>query len=212
MCKRPWSPQNGEVPGDAALRDPRATDEGAPPARQRPEEILAQTLSAPARPGSGDGWSSQSRRIFLICMAVAGVMLVVAGLLVTKELAPGPSNPAPLQTGPGNGLADRLLQSDAEQSLPMPSASAPLPLPLAPASTATSHSQRTDAPDPTTSPGIGPVPSNVVGSDRPTPTTAVPRNPTTTLPCQGLVGQTLQQAQLLPCQLGSGVPIGSNGR
>ena len=212
MCKRPRSPQNGEVPGDAALRDPRATDGGTPPTRQRPEDILAQTLSAPARPGSGDGWSSQGRRIFLICMAVAGVVLVVAGLLVTNELAPGPSNPAPLQTGPGNGLADQLLQSDAEQSPPTPSASAPLPLPLPPASTATSHSQRTDASDPTTAPGLGPVPSNVAANDRPTPTTVPSRNPTTTLPCQGLVGQTLQQSQLLPCKLGTGVPLGSNSR
>src|SRR5947199_309364 len=128
MCKRARSPQNGEVPGDAALRDLRAPDGEAPSTRQRPEEILAQTLSAPARP--------------------------------------------------------------------TPSASAPLPLPLPSASTATSHSPQTEAPDPTTAPVTGPVPSNVAASDRPTPTTVLPRNPTTTVPCQGLIGQTLHQSQV----------------
>jgi hypothetical protein len=143
-------------------------------------------------------------------MAVAGVVLVVAGLLVTNELAPGPSNPAPLQTGPGNGLADQLLQSDAEQAPQTPSASAPLPLPLPSVPGATARSQRTGAPDPTTAPGVGSVSSNVATGDP--PTTVPPRNPTTTVPCQGLVGQTLQQSQLLPCQLGTGVPLGSNSR
>ena len=94
MGKGPPSPQNGEVP--------------VVPSRQRPEEILAQTLGAAPRPGVTDGWSSQGRRIFLIVMAAAGIVLVIAGLLVTKELAPGPGSPAPLETGPGNGLAGQL--------------------------------------------------------------------------------------------------------
>src|SRR2546423_13224273 len=96
------SPQNDEVPSAA-------------PVRQRPEEILAQTLTAPPHPEATDGWSSRGRRIFLIAMAVAGVLLVVAGLLVTKELAPGPGNPAPLETGPGTRLAGPLLKSAGEQ-------------------------------------------------------------------------------------------------
>src|SRR5947209_18306523 len=83
------------------------------PARQRPEEILAQTLTATSHPEATDGWSSRGRRIFLIAMAAAGVVLVVAGLLVTKQLAPRTGNPAPLETGPGNGLAGQLLQQSA---------------------------------------------------------------------------------------------------
>jgi len=206
MCKRARSPQNGEVPGDAALRDARPVDETAAPSRQRPEEILAQTLSGPARSDTVDGWSSKGRRIFLLCMAVAGVVLVVAGLLVTKELAPGPGNPAPLQTGPGNGVADQLLQSNADEPPSAPSASAALPLPLTPAPT--SRPTRTDvlvpAPVGTDAPAPAPVAAN---GQQPTPTTGPPPSPTTTLPCTGVIGQTLQQSQLLPCRLGSGSPL-----
>src|SRR3954452_18997720 len=105
MGKGSPSPQNGEV-----ASPPRDV---LTPARQRPEEILAQTLSAPPHPEATDGWSARGRRIFLVAMAAAGVLLVVAGLLVSKQLAPGPGNPAPLETGPGNGLADQLLQTSA---------------------------------------------------------------------------------------------------
>src|SRR5437764_8382708 len=108
MGKGPSSPQNGEVADAVLSRDAGASS------RQRPEEILAQTLSAAPHPEATDGWSARGRRIFLIAMAVAGVVLVVAGLLVTKELAPGPGRPTPLESGPGNGgLADQLLQSSA---------------------------------------------------------------------------------------------------
>ena len=113
MGKSPRSPQNGEVPRHAAL-----TENAATPARQRPEEILAQTLSAPPHPEATDEWSARGRRIFLIAMAVAGVVLVVAGLLVTKELAPGPGHPTPVESGPGNGLASQLLQSSAGDQPP----------------------------------------------------------------------------------------------
>src|SRR5437588_400207 len=125
MGKSPRFAQNGEVTSDTAL------SHGAPaPGRQRPEEILAQTLSAPSHPEATDGWSSRGRRLFLIALAVAGIVLVVAGLLVTKELGPGPGNPAPLETGPGNGLANQLLQSsngDQPASPATPNIAIPLP-------------------------------------------------------------------------------------
>src|SRR5947209_10757912 len=112
MGKGPSSPQNGEVADAVLSRDAGASS------RQRPEEILAQTLSAPPHPEATDEWSARGRRIFLIAMAVAGVVLVVAGLLVTKELAPGPGHPTPVESGPGNGLASQLLQSSAGDQPP----------------------------------------------------------------------------------------------
>src|SRR5205085_3511255 len=54
---------NGEVPSDTAL-----SHGAAAPGRQRPEEILAQTLSAPSHPEATDGWSSRGRRLFLIAL------------------------------------------------------------------------------------------------------------------------------------------------
>src|SRR5437764_14668239 len=118
MGKGPSSPQNGEVADAVLSRDAGASS------RQRPEEILAQTLSAAPHPAATDGWSARGRRIFLIAMAVAGVVLVVAGLLVTKELAPGPGHPTPLETGPANGLAGQLLQSSTGNQPPAPAQSA----------------------------------------------------------------------------------------
>jgi len=204
MCKRSRSPQNGEVAGDAALRDVGAVEETAAPSRQRPEEILAQTLSGPGRQETADGWSAKGRRVFLLCMAVAGVVLVVAGLLVTKELAPRPGNPAPLETGPGNGVADQLLRSSSgEEPPPAPSsASAPLPLPLAPAPTSGPTRSNVLAPSPVATDAPGQATGGTTGPT--TPTTTAPPSPTTTLPCSGVIGQTLQQSQLLPCRLGSG--------
>src|SRR5437588_12504697 len=120
MGKSPRSPQNGEVPSELAA-----------PARQRPEDILAQTLSAPPHPEATDGWSSRGRRIFLVAMAVAGVLLVVAGLLVTNELAPGTGSPAPVQTGPGSGLANQLLETSSgdQGGGPAPSSNIAIPIP-----------------------------------------------------------------------------------
>ena len=80
MGKGQSSPQNGEVASDALLsRDTSMSQDPAATGRQRPEEILAQTLSGPGRQETADGWSSKGRRVFLLCMAVAGVVLVVAG-------------------------------------------------------------------------------------------------------------------------------------
>src|SRR6266576_1265766 len=107
MGKVSPSAQNDEVASDTAVSRDAAISHGAvpsngavPTSRQRPEDILAHTLSATAHPEATDGWSSRGRRIFLIAMAAAGVLLVVAGLLVTSELAPGTGSPAPVQTGP----------------------------------------------------------------------------------------------------------------
>lgn len=189
MGRASRSPQNDEVPSAA-------------PVRQRPEEILAQTLTAPPHPEATDEWSSRGRRVFLIVMAVAGVLLVVAGLLVTKELAPGPGNPAPLETGPGNGLAGQLLKpgEEAPPSTQSPSGVIALPLSVTPTT-------RSASGGPNQSPGEGPSTAPLVkDGTTPTPTT-VPRSTTTTVPCAGLIGQSLQSTQLLPCRAGTGVPL-----
>jgi hypothetical protein len=184
MGKNHGSAQNGEVPS-------------APPAtnRQRPEEILAQTLSAAPHPEATEGWSERGRRIFLIAMAAAGVVLVVAGLLVTKQLAPGPGNPAPLESGPGNGLADQLLHNEQ----PAPPAPATINIPL-PTTQTTRPSKGAQSLTPL-SPPVLTAPAAPSQSAAATPTTAPPQtqSPSTTLPC-GLLGQSLQQAQLpIPC-------------
>jgi hypothetical protein len=187
MGKNHGSAQNGEVPS-------------APPAtnRQRPEEILAQTLSAAPHPEATEGWSERGRRIFLIAMAAAGVVLVVAGLLVTKQLAPGPGNPRPLETGPGNDLASQLLQSTGSEQPAAPgSATINIPLP----STPTTRPSRgaSQAPSPL-SPAFATTPSDHTQSTTPTstPTTTPTTAPSTTLPC-GLLGLSLQQAQIPTC-------------
>ena len=190
MGKSPRFAQNGEVPSDTAL-----SHGAAAPGRQRPEEILAQTLSAPSHPEATDGWSSRGRRLFLIALAVAGIVLVVAGLLVTKELAPGPGNPQPLETGPGNGLANQLLQSSTGDQAPgtaVPNINIPLP------STPTTRPAPVNgrSPAPLIAPGP-PTPTNDTTHDTTAPTTTA--QPTTTLPC-GLLGQGLQASQLPVCK------------
>jgi len=198
MGKSPRSPQNGEVPSEIAA-----------PARQRPEEILAQTLSAPPHPEATEEWSSRGRRIFLIAMAVAGVILVVAGLLVTKELAPGPGHPTPVESGPGNGLANQLLQSSAGDQPPASAQDTPVGG-ILPAATPTSRPGRAET---QSSPlaSTSPVPQTQTQSSghtqTTTPTTTPP--PTTTIPCGGLLGQGLQQAQIpLPCRAPTRAPLG----
>ena len=183
------SPQNDEVPSAA-------------PVRQRPEEILAQTLTAPPHPEATDEWSSRGRRIFLVAMAVAGVLLVVAGLLVTKELAPGQGNPAPLETGPGNGLAGQLLKPGADQPASTQTTDGVFAGTLSPSPTARPAAglgaSQTPAAAPSTAPSV---------KDSTTPTTTKPQTTTTTLPCAGLIGQSLQDTQLLPCRAGTGLPL-----
>jgi hypothetical protein len=197
MGKGQCSAQNGEVPNAVAPSD------AAAPGRQRPEEILAQTLTSSPHPAATDGWSSRGRRIFLIAMAVAGVVLVVAGLLVTKELAPGPGTPAPLETGPGNSLAGQLLQSSSGDQLPptVPR-STPLALPLP--ATPTTVPARTATPTPT--PVAPAVPTQQPNNQTTQPTTApspLAPAPPTTVPCTGLLGLRAVQ---LPCKAPALVP------
>jgi hypothetical protein len=196
MGKRPTSAQNGEVPSDAAVRRDQAA-----PGRQRPEEILAHTLSAPPHPEVTDGWSARGRHIFLAAMAVAGVVLVVAGLLVTKQLAPGTGRPAPVQTGPGNGLAGQLLQTSEGDQSASPPGSTPLALPLPSTPTTRPAKASAASPNPVTTAGPSALPTPTP-QQQTTATTPAPLAPTTTLPCTGLLGQTVQQIQL-PCRAAS---------
>jgi hypothetical protein len=196
MGKSPRTAQNGEVPSNTAL-----SSDATASSRQRPEEILAQTLSAPPHPEATDGWSSRGRRIFLIAMAVAGVILVVAGLLVTKELAPGPGNPTPVESGPGNGLANQLLQS-SNGGQPATTAAAPsinIPLPTTPVTRPAQTSNQPSAQVVTP-----PAPATAAGetTQGTTPTTTPP-HPTTTLPC-GLLSQGLESAGIPVCKAGAG--------
>jgi predicted small lipoprotein YifL len=212
MGKEQRSPQNGKVPSDAAVRDDAATrDVATASSRQRPEDILAHTLTSTAHPEGTDGWSARGRRIFLIAMAVSGVLLVVAGLLVTKELAPT-GRTGPLETPPSNGSPTQLLQTHDDQTPQTPPASAPLAIPI-PGSPASRPSVSSSSNTPSSTPTATAVPQAPprVSVDNPTPTTAVPKAPTTTVPC-GILGQTLQSAQLpIPCGAGTGLPLGGRG-
>ncbi len=182
MGKRPRSPQNGEVPSGTVA-----------PGRQRPEEILAQTLSAPLHPEATDGWSPRGRRLFLVALALAGAILLVAGLLLTGELSPGPGQPKPVQTGPGNGVFDQLLRPVTDETTTAPAAAAQLPLPATPTSRPAAGTT------PRQPPGVSPTPVTTTRDTYTTTPTTVPRS-TTTLPC-GILGQGLQSAQVpIPCQ------------
>jgi hypothetical protein len=170
MGKDPRSPQNDKVPSDTAA-----------PTRLRPEEILAQTLTAPLHPEATDGWSPTGRRLFLIALAAAGAVLVTLGLLLTGGLGPGPGQPKPLETTPdASSLAGRLLrpgtgevaatpQTDAAVPQATPTTRAASVLPLAPPPNAA-------AATPTT-----------VATHHDTTATTTPA-PTTTLPCVTLGG------------------------
>lgn len=189
MGKRPRSAQNGEVANDAVL-----SHDAAAPGRQRPEEILAQTLTAPRHVEATDAWSARGRRLFLVALALAGAILVAAGLLITGELGPGPGQSSPLSTGPGNGVADQLLRPITQEATTATTASAALPLPA----TATTHPAGGSTPRQL--PGVTPTPVTTVPNSPPPTTPPQQQSPTTTLPC-GLLGQGLQSAQVpLPCQ------------
>src|SRR5438309_248023 len=98
MGKAAQSPENGEVAQDSQ-----------PATRQRPEEILARTLPVPA-PADPNEWSNRGRRLFFVGLAVAGLLLVVTGLVLTGQLTPGTGNPQPLVTGRDiNGQLPQLL-------------------------------------------------------------------------------------------------------
>src|SRR5947209_3171582 len=185
MGKRPRSAQNGEVPNGTVA-----------PGRQRPEEILAQTLRAPRHLEATDGWSTRGRRIFLVGLALAGAILLAAGLLVTGGLAPGPGQPKPLSTGPGNGVADQLLRPIIDEGTTTPPGSAALPLP------ATPTSRPAGGTTPRQPPGVPPTPVTTTPNTNSPPQTTPPpqQSPPTTLPC-GILGQGLQSAQVpIPCR------------
>jgi hypothetical protein len=131
-------------------------------------------------------------------MAAAGVVLVIAGLLVSKQLAPGPGNPTPLESGPGNGLASQLLQSTgAEQpAVPAPGTINNIPLPSTPTTRPSKGASQASS---SLSPAFATAPSDQTQTTTATTTaTTTPTTTPTTLPC-GLLGQGLQQAQILPC-------------
>jgi hypothetical protein len=158
--------QNGEVPPDSQ----RAV-------RLRPEEILARNFTVPLPAETTDGWSPRSRRLFLAALAVAGVLFVVTGLVLTGELGPGPGQPQPVATGPdAGGLGTVLLGPTADQSTG-PSVSTPSPPPTV----------RTVAPvvTPTTKPAPGSVQTPTTQA-RPAPAPPPQGGPpptSTTLPC-----------------------------
>jgi hypothetical protein len=175
MGKALHSRQNGKVPPDF----PRAV-------RLRPEEILAQTLTIALPAETTDGWSPKGRRLFLAALAVAGVLLVVTGLVLTGELGPGPGRPQPVATGPdAGGLGSGLLGPIAT-----PAGGPPI-------STATPPSTiRTAAPavTPATRPAPGAVETPTTQATRPAPPPPPPPSgsPTsTTLPCNLLGAQGL---------------------
>ena len=167
---------------------PRQIEESS---RLRPEEILAQSFGTPFRHESNDGWSPRSRRFFLAAMAMAGAMLVTAGLLVTGELGPGPTgSPKPLESGPDASALAGVLQPDGQ---PAASSATPTTGPsvqrgLVPASGSTTGS--------TASASSAPVSG---AATQATPPTTRPTTPTTstTLACN-LLGSKALSAQLPP--------------
>lgn len=189
MGKIARSPQNGEVP-----------EETQPTTRLRPEEILARSFPTPvaAETNGGDAWSPKARRLFLAGMAVAGALVVTAGLLLTGELGPGPGNPRPLETGPAAGPLSGNLLPGVDQQTPADPAASPTP------TTAAAGPQA-----PTVSPAAvaAPTPNTDAGQPQSTPataapstqtqTTAPPSAPTTTVPCT-LLGSRALGSQLPP--------------
>ena len=128
-------------------------------------------------------------------LALAGAILLAAGLLLTGELGPGPGQPRPLESGPGNGVADQLLRPVTDEGTTTPPANVLLPLPATPTTLPAAGTT------PRQAPGVSPVPATTVPStDAPPTTSSPPQQSTTTLPC-GILGQGLQSAQVpLPCK------------
>jgi hypothetical protein len=178
MGKHPPSPQNERVP--------RHVEQVS---RLRPEEILARSFSTPFRHESNEGWSPRGRRFFLLAMALAGAMLVSAGLLVTGELGPGPSNPKPVETGPDASVLAGVLQNGTEPATPgaVPTTAAPsakrgsVPVTTTPTASTT----------PSNSPPVTPDHTNS------TTETTQPKPTTTTLPCS-ILGARAPSNQIPP--------------
>jgi hypothetical protein len=180
MGKHACSPQNGEVPQESE----RAV-------RLRPEEILARTFSVPFPTEANEGWSPGARRLFLVALAVAGVLLVVSGLLLTGELGSGPGTPQPLATGPdittpGGQLLSPL--TDQPSAATPPATTPPTVKTVAPVTTPSPQPAPPATGTPTSQPAATP-------SQPQTQTDAAPT--TTTVPCN-LLGSRALGAQVPP--------------
>jgi len=174
-----------------------------PQAANGPRRFLAQTLSAPRHLEATDAWSARGRRLFLVALALAGAILLAAGLLITGELGPGAGQPSPLSTGPGNGVADQLLRPVTQEGTTATTAGAALSLP------ATATTRPAGGSTPSQLPGVTPTPVTTAPTIKTTQSTTPPPSPTTTLPC-GILGQGLQSAQVplpLPGADGRGAPL-----
>jgi hypothetical protein len=129
-----------------------------------------------------------------VALALAGAILLAAGLLITGELGPGPGQPSPLSTGPGNGVADQLLRPVTQEGTTTPPGTALLSLP------ATATTRPAGGSTPSQLPGVTPTPVTTVPNSPQTTTPPPRQSPTTTLPC-GILGQGLQSAQVpIPCR------------
>src|SRR5438874_11883320 len=122
MGKRRRPAQNDQVAEDS--------ENGA---RRTPEDIVADAFLEHIPASAIEGWSVRSRRTILMVMAVAGAVMVSAGLVLTAGLGPGPGRPRPIQAGTDvSALARSLLRPLAEQQdVPLPPATAN-PLPTSP--------------------------------------------------------------------------------
>src|SRR5437879_5348556 len=109
--------QNGEVAEDISHVSSGAASTAAL-RRRRPEEILADTFPTAVPASATQGWSVRGRRAVLVGMAVAGVVMVSAGLVLTGGLGPGPGRPKPLQTGPDASILSQNLLRPLEEQTP----------------------------------------------------------------------------------------------
>src|SRR5207248_5014011 len=175
MGKRHASPQNGEVAGDF--------ENGT---RRRPEDIVADAFPDHVPASATEGWSVRSRRTILLAMAVAGAVMVAAGLALTGGLGPGPTSPRPLQAGSDASVLARSLLRPLEADQATTTTNAPAtPLPTSPTPSAPRRDQ---------APALVPSPTSGTAAGTATPSTgATPVHPaatpttSTTRPC-ALIG------------------------
>jgi hypothetical protein len=163
--------------------------------RKRNASAVCGPLSTPP-PGANDGWSANGRRLFLAAMALAGAILVTAGLLLTGELGPGPARPRGLETGPdASVLANQLLRPVTEQGTAPPTSTP------APGTTATTI-RTLGGVLPTKPNQSSPTPAPTTRTDQPSPVVTDdgtgPSTTTTTLPCNLLGARSLGEAAQIP--------------
>jgi len=184
MGKQSWFAQNGEVPE-------HATD-GATHPRRRPEDIVAGAFHEPPPPSATETWSVRSRRTILAAMAVAGGLMVGAGLALTGGLGPGPGHPRPIEVSPdASVLAQTLLRPVTESQASVPTS--------APASPTTAITTSPKAPTRS--------PESLATTVLP-PTTSATSPPATHAPPTGPgPTPTTQPCRLLTDQIGSAVSL-----